>query len=245
MTSTLNKIVLQTDPEHGGIRLVIFVALFVALTASFFLVRALLRLVVGGMPDYGFFLSCAGSIPLALLVVWGLEVQLKRVWPSGRQLVMDGEGIQARDNDEELAQLAWTEGVKPLSWYFELSGFPRVGRERRVQKGWYCLAIQLRVEERRIIAFTFMPPQQAQRVFDRSDGIDFHEIDPDDVYETSLRLRVSPAPPARPEIPSQVLAGEDGRYWLAEKRRWDQGFELVPDDFVTYLTFIQMQIKQE
>ncbi|MCP5101592.1 MAG: hypothetical protein GY943_39110, partial [Chloroflexi bacterium] len=66
----------------------------------------------------------------------------------------------------------------------------------------------------------------------------FHPIEPKDVYKTSLRSRYM-STPTRPDIPSKVLAGKDGRFWLAEKRRWKDGYELSFKDFETFLQLVE------
>ena len=45
----------------------------------------------------------------------------------------------------------------------------------------------------------------------------------------------------RPDLPSDLLAGEDGRYWIAERRRWDEGLELTADDFIALVDFIEQK----
>jgi hypothetical protein len=45
--------------------------------------------------------------------------------------------------------------------------------------------------------------------------------------------------PARPELPTEVIAGESGRYWLAERNRWQEGVELAPGDFETLLALTE------
>ena len=64
----------------------------------------------------------------------------------------------------------------------------------------------------------------------------FHPIDPGDVYDTSLLSRV--AIPSRPELPADVIAGKDGRYWLAERERWQYGLELTQSDFDKLLAHV-------
>jgi hypothetical protein len=244
--------ILYADQEHSGLRLVVFVSLFVALWLAFQLLTGLLpKLLPRNLIDYTVFLSCAGAIPLALAAVWGVEIFLKRVWHSGLTLALDETGLYVENKRagqstpkaealEESRQAAfrWIEPLRFTSWYFRLSGYSRGGRERRASPKWYCLACELQQEESRLIVFTFMPPQRAESIIQKKEGpVVFHQILPAELQTNSVRSRLGP--PSRPSIPNQLLHSKDGRYWLAERRRWEQGVELAPDDFETLLAFAQ------
>jgi hypothetical protein len=40
-------------------------------------------------------------------------------------------------------------------------------------------------------------------------------------------------------VTTDLLRGKDGRFWLAEQRRWQQGIELTPDDFETFIDYVR------
>jgi hypothetical protein len=203
------------------------------------------------LTDYAVFLSCVGAIPLALAAVWGVETLLKRVWHSGLSLALDEKGLYVEDKRakrrspeaepfEEPGQPAflWAEPLRFTNWYFRLSGYARGGRERRVSPKWYCLASELQQNDRRLILFTFMPPQKAEEIVAEKKGpLAFHQILPAELQTRTMRSRFGP--PSRPSISNQLLHSRDGRYWLAERRRWEQGVELTPEDFETILAFAQ------
>ncbi len=241
-TQTYPKI-LHADQEHAGLRTAVFILLFVTLVAAFFGIRALLTaLSDSGTPDYAFVASCGGALPLALGLVWLAEKMLKQRWPSGRAIVLTPDGVQAKAADATPVELSQKNEVESIAWHFDMRGWQRGGRERRVPRTWLCLAVELKVRKKRITVYTYLPPRQAQLWLDVNNGrIQFHKISPKDVYDNSIRARMSG--PSRPEIPAAVLAGADGNYWLAERRRWTEGFELSPKQFEQFLDHIQTTLK--
>lgn len=227
------KIVLRADQDHVGIRALVILFLLVALWFGFRLISTIMETAV---PDseYTGLISCVGTLPLALGVVLIAEKGLKRIWPSGRRLRLDDSGLRVSDRNREERQFIWNGNLTQLSWYFQLSGYQRGGPERRVPKRWLCLACQLQQEEDRLIVYTLLPPKKADDLLERYNSAwKFHQITPADVYTDTFMSRLGP--PLRPEIPAKVLAGKDGRYWLAERRRWQEGFELTATDFETFL----------
>lgn len=205
---------------------------------GYWLVYALLQLEFwGSLRDYAVSLSCILGLTLALAVSAGLEVWLKRVWPSGRRLTLDESGIHIKEKAAEEQMIRWSEGLTHLKWQFSLSGYRRGGREKRLPQKWVCLAYQLQQGDTRLIVYSYMPPQKA-KIWLENEAANpkFHKIQPADLYESSLKARLGA--PARPLINNDVLRGDDGRYWLAERHRWDEGFELTPDDFAVFMDYV-------
>ena len=237
-------VTLHADQEHSGIRVVLFIALFVGLFLSFRLLALVLdAAATSSWVDYVTFLSCIGSFPLALLFIWGLEKLLKRVWHSGLSLSLDDRGITVNDRrigaEREAAGepvVVWSIPVNQIRWHFQLKGYPRGGRERRVSADWLCLAAELQQDDNRLSVFAFMPPKSAA-AWTENPKEGFHLINPADLYEKSVRSRIGP--PTRPQIASHLLQTKDARYWLAERRRWEKGIELTPDDFRTLITWVE------
>ncbi len=238
--------VLHADKEHGGIRLVVFFGLFVAYILSFQLLGWLVdTFAPSSIVDYSTFLACIGGFPLALLAVWALENGLKRVWHSGLSIEIDDEGIAVQDTRHRTSShtveaapgFVWAEEMRLINWYFNLDAYPRGGRERRIDKNWLCLASEVQQDETRMSVYSFVPPKQAERLIAQSvSTAPARELNPADVYDSSIRSRVGP--PTRPTIPTSILHGKDGRYWLAERRRWEVGIELAPEDYETFLNEI-------
>ncbi len=242
-TADSTPIVLHADREHGGIRLVVFLGLFIAYILSFQILGWLIdAFAPAAVVDYGTFLACIGGFPLALLTVWALENGLKRVWHSGLSIEIDEQGMAVQDTRnrtsshavESAPSFVWAEEMRLINWYFDLDAYPRGGRERRIDKSWLCLASELQQDETRMSVYSFVPPKDAERIIAQiASTAPFRELNPADVYESSIRSRVGP--PTRPTIPSSILHGKDGRYWLAERRRWEVGIELAPEDYETFL----------
>ncbi len=226
-------IVLHADQEHSGIRLVIFIALFAAYFLGFQLVSWLLEAFAPpSLLDYTIFLSCVGGLPIALFIIWLLEKFLKRVWHSGLSLVLDAQGLTVHDRRDgaltETQAVRWADNLSHLNWYFRLQGYPRGGRERRVPDKWLCLATELQQDDRRLSVYSLMPPEAAA-AFVENPKQGFTILNPAEIYDNSVRSRLGP--PSRPQIPNRLLQSKDGRYWLAERRRWESGIELSPEDF--------------
>ena len=236
---TSSATVLHADQEHGGLRAAVIVLMLLGIILGYFLISALLRAITGEAPDYGFVFACGGAILVGVAVAWITEQVMKRVWPSGRRLVLDETGIRASDIGETEQALTWSENLTSIHWFFRLSGYPRGGRERRVPKNWLCLATQLQQDEERLVIYTYMPSGRAAGWTENNHKAapHFQRIFPVEVYDTSFRARFGP--PARPELPARVLTGKHGKYWLAERRRWNEGFELPPREYAIFLDFVQ------
>lgn len=236
MTSSSSGIVLHADQEHSGVRTAVLLLLFVFIITFFILFNTIWPTVAPRrLVDFTFIIACSGSLVLALAAVWIIEQGLKRVWHSGRVLTLDENGIQVQDMDLPTYNLSWHGNMNQLYWRFILKGYKRGGRERRVPEKWVCLAMQVQEGENRVIVYTYVTPQKAEEVMVQHGHVHFHEIYPADVYATDARSRYL-SMPSRPEkIPADVLAGKDGKQWLAEQRRWLEGFELTPQDFEKFL----------
>jgi hypothetical protein len=236
--------VLHADPEHGGIRFVVFLTLFFGLFIAFqIVVWVLERVAPAGLLDYVTFLSCLGAIPLALVMVWGVEKLLRRVWHSGLSFLVDQAGITVRDRrtgqglgPSAAPDIAWSEPVGLTNWCFTLGSYPRGGRERRINKDWLCLASELQQEDARLVVFCFMPPARAEATL-ADKHANFHTLNMAELYGTSFRGRIGP--PTRPALPNHLLHSKDGRYWLAERRRWEFGVELSAEDYLVFLSRAQ------
>ncbi len=235
-----SRVVLHADPDHTGIRVAIFVGLFGGLLVGFWAVSRLLRAwAPAGWLDYATFLSCVGAIPVALLLIWGLERLLKRVWHSGLSILLDERGLYVDDRRDgakpqphDEPAMRWAANMGVLRWAFRLGGYPRGGRERFVSAKWVCLAAELQQDEARLSVYTFVPPEAAAEWI-TSGHNGFHVLNLAELYATSMRTRFGP--PERPSLPQRLLQSKDARYWLAERRRWAHGIELAPDDFHTLL----------
>ena len=226
-------IVLHVDPEHAGIRTLIVPILVLSLVFSYFVMRAVLDAVME--TDAGPVLNCLAGLVLGLAIAAAGEWLMKRYWKSGKRVVVDLEGIHFRDKNKQVVTMRQDKPIYTLKWYFDLSSYHRAGRERRLPSKWKCFACQLMQDDKRLILFTFLSPRQADRLEERRD---FNKINPDEVYDTSLRNKVVRSLD-RPVISSRILAGKNGRYWSSEQRRWKEGMELTGDDFLVLAEVIE------
>ena len=234
--STQYPRVLHADQEHDRLRVSITVLILVSIWLGYRLIYGALELFASdAVRDYTVFLSCIGGVPLGLALVWGIEKLLKRVWHSGNSLTLQDATILVQQRDYDTQRFDVSEQIDLMRWYFRLGGYARGGSERRVAKNWYCLALQLQQEDNRLVVYTFVPPGQAVTAAQEPDS-DFHEIHLKDVYTAHPGIM---RPPSRPEIPAEVLRGKDGRFWLAERRRWHEGLELTREDFATLMEFVR------
>ncbi|MDT8306266.1 MAG: hypothetical protein RRC07_10040 [Anaerolineae bacterium] len=232
-SSPRKPIILNADPEHAGLRLAVLAVLGTSLIAAFFLLRTALESVA---PELGApsILACLGALPLAMVIGAAVEAVLKRTWASGRRLLVSEDELRLQRPESPDVVLNLRQVVNETWWHFALKGYQRGGRERRAPDRWHCVAGQLQQEGSRIVVFTFVPPQ---RVEAWEADTPFYRLHPAEVYDTSMRSRMGG--PVRPEIPTEVIASESGRTWLAERHRWQQGVELVPDDFELLLAALR------
>lgn len=257
-------IILHADQEHSGLRLVVFLSLFVGLALGFWVVLALVdALAPPAVRDYRIFVSCIGAFLPALLLIWVVERVLKRVWHSGLSLELNERGVvvhdrsAAGDRGQRLHQsgyspstahpypqtpdLAWAGNLTQINWFFPLRGYPRAGQERRVPAKWLGVATELHQDGVRLNVYSLMPPERAA-FFTDNPRLAFRQLNPRQLYATSDRARFGP--PSRPPIPNELLHSKDGRYWLAERRRWEYGVELTPDDFATLMAYAEAHADQ-
>jgi hypothetical protein len=232
ISPTSYPIVLHADREHRGVRFGVVSILFVAFWLSYFVVSLILRQLFPSLPSV-IVLSCAGAIPLSLLVTAVGEALLKRHWHSGRLLRLEEDRIVLRRPAYDDISLDRSNGIHQLRWLLPLSGYARGGRERRISNKWFCLAVQMQDEDERIVVFTYVSPRRKEEILKRHELL---ELDPGQVYDTSFSARFRA--PSRPEISPEVIAGKRGQYWLAERERWRAGVELEPDDFEVLLQYL-------
>jgi hypothetical protein len=238
-------IILNANPEHGGIRIAVVLTIVAGLIGGFLLVRVLLRWFAQDtiFLEFATVISCTGAIPIALGIAWFVEEYLKKTWPSGLEIELGEDtlrfnGERTEDDERDVRTFELDQRVILTNWYFKLKGYSRAGRERRVSDKWFCLANQIQQDGQRLITYSYMPPGEAETWIENQDLVEqFHEISLAQLYKESGSRRWSG--PNRPgEAPSEMLAGPDGRYWIAERRRWEEGVELAEEDFAALMTYL-------
>jgi len=198
---------LPVDVEHLGVRVI--VPLLAVAALALVLVLGPVGLAALDLED-----TVASSLllPLAILAAIGAALLgdrlLKKYWPSGRELLVDESCLVLRDRKKPEQVLRWGERVNLLTWRFTV---PRRGR---VPKGYLCLAMQLLQDEQQITIYTFYDPKK----LDRLEEVEAFTplVSRRALQEDRLNLRV---------------AGQQRRLLQAEDERWQNGAELVPEDF--------------
>lgn len=238
MTQTqTTPITIYAEQEHSGIRAMVVISMAVSYFFCFWLINVLGQLLPERLASLGFVIACLLAIPLAIGITWLLEKWLKRVWHSGYSLILKGNGFQVSQPDVDNLDFDFVGNYLNLNWFFKLAGYKRGGRERRVPDKWLCLCCQIQQDENRIIVYTFAPPKKTA-VYQSDHPLNFRKLNPTDIYETGGIGRFSP--PSRPnKLPPEVISGKNGRYWLAEQRRWQEGLELTFNDFETFMNYLQ------
>lgn len=244
MTSpSAQPIVLNADQEHSGLQAGVMITILVAFSVAFLSVNAILsgpRFEGQLVSSYSFALSCLLALIIALVVASVGESIMKRYWTSGRRVVLDDDGVKATLAGGKQARLDWSSRVWAIRWYFLLKGYPRGGRERRLTTKHICVACQLQQDDTRLIVYGYLKGNQAEALLA---GGDFHQIKPADYYERR-GLRIRRQTTDRPQIPTKVLTGKEGPYWLAEQRRWEQGIELTAKDFGVFYEAIRERVEE-
>ncbi len=243
--SPTDSILLRADPEHGGIRMAAILTMIFGLIGGYLLIRVLLEIFAQGsiLLEFTTVLSCAGAVPIALLSAWLVEQYLKKTWSSGLEFELSGdevhfEGGTTINGEADVRALDLGERINFTRWFFELDGYPKAGRERLVAKDWLCVACQMQQDDERIIVFTYAPPETAEGwVNKRALDDAYHQISLAALYSESGKRRIGPS--TRPALPADWLTGPDGRYWIAERRRWQEGLELTATDYATMMAYIE------
>lgn len=226
------------DHEHRGVRYSVILILLVSFVAAFVAINAILGAVAPEL-NTSIILSCLGAVPVCLSFSALGEWYLKRHWHSGRMLIVAPDTITIRFDDAGDRQMARDKHINTLWWEIPLAGYTRGGRERRIPSKWNCVAGQLQQDGTRIVVYCYADPKRVRAWRER---YEFERLKPEDVYNTSFSARFGS--PDRPELPSEVIAGKQGRQWLAERNRWRDGLEMTRDDFEQFLEMMRAPREQ-
>jgi hypothetical protein len=232
-----DRIVLQADREHGGIRLAVPFIMLVMGAASFLWVDSLLLAPLLGRGDWADarpLLRVALSIALGLASGGMAEAILKRTWGSGRLLCLDSGGLTTEEKGAQPERIEWAERVNASRWRYALRGYPRGGRERRVPTGHLLVACRLLQDDCTVTVHCYLSPKRAERL---PGYAQFVELNMGDLHRSNSSVRLGR--PERPSMSHTLLAGRNSQLWAAEKERWTTGFELEPRDFATLLDALE------
>jgi hypothetical protein len=230
-----SSIVLHANKEHAGVRFVVLLSLATAFIALLLGFNLWLSNLDTDIANYSLAISCVISLLLALGFGALVEYWLKRNWPSGQNVVLGKDGLAATLSGGREVTIGWSRRFNLLKWHFAVSGYARGGRERRVPKNYHCLAIQVQQDDQRFIVHAFLPQNKMTPLISEGNAV---EIKPGD-YAKGGAIRRWAGSTDRPKIPTSVLAGREGPYWIAERRRWAEGLEMEARDLETFLGIIE------
>ncbi len=164
------------------------------------------------------------GIVVAVLVAVVADRYLKRLWPSGRSLVVNSTGLQLRDqrkNRHQETRISWDQRVNILAWRFAVER-----GSARVPKGWNMLAMKLLQDEAEFVFYAFMPPKEASAL---------------PAYST-FTLLTSRSAIEKGDL-SLREASEQRRLLKAEDERWQDGAEVRREDFGALVASIMQHIQ--
>jgi hypothetical protein len=221
-------IVLHADQEHDRLKTAVISILIFLLFVIFTVSRVVFSTMLSDeMLGYTFILSCVTALVLGLTLGWFAEQYLKTVWSSGNNVTISPHEIVATNKEAGEVRLNREAGITQFSWYFKLENTDRNGRERRLPKNSICLASEVAQGDGHVVVYAYAPANEAENWTKQ-----FREIDPRELTdEKSNRFAASKTR----TIPVELLRGKNGRYWIAERHRWQTGMELTKKDFETFM----------
>ncbi|PIE82465.1 MAG: hypothetical protein CSA11_00515 [Chloroflexi bacterium] len=229
--------IIYAEQEHASLRAVVVLAMLTSYIFCFWLIHSLGQSLPERLSSLAFVIACLLAAPLAAGITWLLERWMKHIWHSGYDLTLYDNSFQVSQPKTEDMNFNFEGHFSNLNWYFTLTGYKRGGRERRVSNKWLCLCSQIQQDEHRVIIYAFASPQKTA-VYQKDHPLQFEKLHPVEVYASHKRSRFDP--PSRPgKLPTEIISGKNGRYWLAEQRRWTEGLELTFKDYETFLNYLQ------
>ena len=170
----------HANQEHTGVRIAVLVVLAASFVAFFLGINILLSSQGGALASYSIVLSCLGALPITFGIGALVEYWLKKRWPSGQQIRLSEDGLEAILNDGDKVSVDWSARFNVLKWHFPLKGYARGGRERRVPSSYRCLAIQVQQDDDRLTVHGYMPAKDLEQLIE---GKTYQEIKPSDYTE--------------------------------------------------------------
>lgn len=197
--------VYRVDPNHSKLRLMVILSMAAGFLLGVVGVPLLFRVLdVGGFPVL---LGIVVGVLLAAGLAWLSERVLRRIWPSGREIRVTGEGITLHDPAGEETTLRWADGLDVTAW-----GFVIATRRAWVPKGWLTVALRLGDGEDIIVPYAFMEPESAREL---PGWRSFVELIPRKEADN---------------VDEELFAGQE-HLRTAEEERWWLGAEMTPEDF--------------
>lgn len=213
----MSKIVYRVDHNHSKLRLTVLISIVLGFIGGAFAAPPLAR-AISGLEHTSLLIPLIGGAVVATAVAWVVERILKRVWPSGREIHLDGSGLVLQESNAANVELDQAKEIAVKSWSFAITN-----RRAWVRKGWYCVALRAQEGEGSITAYTFMSPERAAELPGWPGT--FTQLllskeleDAPDVYESQAHFR------------------------SAEEERWWIGAEMLPADFEGLVSWLAERV---
>lgn len=226
------------NQEHSGIGLIILLTMLVAVVIFYMVLFRTLPSIFGGASGDYLLIAAFLALFLAVGFVALVDPLLKRVWPSGYAVVLNDSAIACERPKADGSAINLNQDHTSLFWMFKMTGYPRFGRERQIRKGDFCLGVEIQQDDERMVIYAYVSPTKIGRTVQTTG---FTEINMEKIYDTSIgsRVRNWRMPGKRPEIPASLIVSDEGKYWLAERHRWEEGIELTPKDFQAFVEHVR------
>lgn len=238
-------LIIHADPEHNGIQTVVPLIFLTGLLLTYCLSLWLMPLRLGGAWTNYLLLGGCTAVPIAAFIMFLADKWLKQVWRSGQTIhLTPQDSIALHQPNADPLTIDLTQPHETLCWYYQMGNWPKIGRERQIQTGWYCHTLAIQQNGREIILFAFLPSRESDALRQRFPG---HALNMAQLYETHQTGRLQRYRPSweRPEIPPDLLITEERVYWLGERSRWQHGRELTPADFQTILEVVTTEASNQ
>lgn len=202
---------IPVDPEHGRLRITLLLLFILLVGVSFSVLNTFI-------PSAGLnILALLGGFAVAAaLSYFVVEPFLKRRWPSGRAVEMDGDAIRIIQHGAVQRSVNVREPFSILLWNFKIKQ-----RRNRVPAGWFVVACALEQDDAYLPVYTLASPQQMEMLTALAR------------FVTLIPEKTGRSSEVRQE--SLRVAGEQRRLRLAESHRWAEGAEMSLADFQQFI----------
>lgn len=185
---------------------------------------------------------CLVLITGSVLLHWS-ERNLPRLWPSGKQLVLDKDTLTLSQGSSVKSQILWNQPFSVLRWRMQGTDLTA---ESSSPPGWLRLACQLTQQTHAISVYTGCSPQDWRRV---PGWKQFASLEgarrPSQtaflrglVTQSVLRRQATPSHRGASSLP----VGDPKTLWPAEGHRQRQGWALSFDDFCVLMAAVERSI---
>jgi hypothetical protein len=211
------------DRYHAGIRLAVLVALFSGLGVGGFVIMPVVTAGIGLTQIPPLCLNLLGGVLIGAGLAWLTEKLLFKIWPSGRNLIVNSDHVELKSTSANPVRIGWTRPISALSWRFVV---PKT--RTFVPKGWLCLSCRLSQDDQTITLYTFSSPPEAEKLPQWS------------AFEHLISQKDATGPGS--EHLSAIVA-EQGQLRAAERDRWEFGAEMSRADFFEFISTVDARVE--